>query len=55
MFWHPYFTFTNDPSGPVAPTDLSSLSLVNISGLSGRNGLGTEELDAIYVGKAERP
>lgn len=39
----------------VTVTDVSSLSLVNIAGLSSGNGLGTDELDAVYVGKGKRP
>jgi len=40
-----------DGGGPIY---VSSLSLVNIPSVSGGNGLGTEELDAIFVGKGQR-
>lgn len=44
-----------EAASPPVITDVSSLSLVNISGLSAGDRLGTEELDAIYVGKGKRP
>ena len=42
-------------AAPPAPTEVSSLSLVNVPSLSSGTGLGTEELDAVYVGKGKRP
>lgn len=39
---------------PPVVTDVSSLSLVNVSGLSSGTRLGCDELDAIYVGKGQR-
>lgn len=48
-----FWTGATESATPVV-TDVSSLSLVNISGLSSGTRLGCDELDAIYVGKGKR-